>query len=256
LQPEARAVALATARAYLRHTRPHFVGLIAHGSAVKGGAIPGCSDLDLQLYLDPAAFDAEGNLPVDMSLALARDLAAIDPSPYSYIQCYAWPCALPDGYVGPIPGAYAVLAGRLPIPEATAVALRASARRLLAKPDPLPSDLLPSLLTSSPAHIQRRARLSCTDVWPALYAVLALRHDDPIRVWKLPKQEAMALLPPNSALAAAYHPFYAAVRDYYPAQDSPARGLDIIAAGVTCLRAVKDAWRAWRENVGEEQGSR
>ena len=58
LTPEARPIAAAAAAVYMRHTRPWFIGLVAHGSAVKGGFIPGCSDVDLQLYLDDAAFTA------------------------------------------------------------------------------------------------------------------------------------------------------------------------------------------------------
>ena len=39
LVPEAQSIAAAAGEVYLRHTRPWFVGLIAHGSAVKGGFI-------------------------------------------------------------------------------------------------------------------------------------------------------------------------------------------------------------------------
>lgn len=56
LVPEARPIAHAAAGVYLRHAEPWFVGLLAHGSALKGGFIPDCSDIDFQLYLDPAVF--------------------------------------------------------------------------------------------------------------------------------------------------------------------------------------------------------
>jgi hypothetical protein len=245
LVPEARTVARAAAAVYLRQTRPWFVGLIAHGSAIKGGAIPQCSDLDLQLYLEPTAFAPGGSLPVALALAIARDLARIDPSPYAYVQCYAWPCALPADHVGPIPGAYTVLAGRLPVPEASPAALRAGARRLLSKPSLLPSDLSASLLTSGPGRVERRARLICTDVWPVLYALLTLGHDDAVRLWTLPKEEALALLPEASAPGTAIRQFYAALRAYYPAQASPALGLEVVARGVEFLRAAKDWWDEW-----------
>jgi hypothetical protein len=247
LQPEAQSIAQAAAVVYLRQSLPHFVGLIAHGSGLKGGVIPCCSDLDLQLYLDPAAFDAGGRLSFEQSLAIARDLAGINPCPFAYIQCFAWPCSLPEGYVGPIPGAYAVLAGWLPVPEASAVALQAGARRLLDKPNFLPSDLVPSLLDSSPRHIERRARLICTDVWPTLYSMLSLQHDDPICIWNLPKHEAMALLPENSQVGEAIRQFYTALQTYYPAQRSPERGLDVVACGVAFLRAARAWWEEWRK---------
>ncbi|MBI4300529.1 MAG: hypothetical protein HY677_05275, partial [Chloroflexi bacterium] len=116
--PEARPIVEAAARVYLRYLRPWFVGLIAHGSAVKGGFIPGCSDIDLQQYLEDAAFSEDGQLPFELLLALHADLARIDPAPFQYIQCYPFGSRLRDGWVGPIPGAYRLLAGRLPFPEA------------------------------------------------------------------------------------------------------------------------------------------
>jgi hypothetical protein len=55
LVPEAQPIAAAAGEVYLRHTQPWFIGLVAHGSAIKGGFIANCSDIDLQLYLDPGA---------------------------------------------------------------------------------------------------------------------------------------------------------------------------------------------------------
>ncbi len=55
LAADAQPIVQRAAAVHLRHTVPWFVGLIAHGSAVRGGFIPGCSDSDLQLYLDDAA---------------------------------------------------------------------------------------------------------------------------------------------------------------------------------------------------------
>src|SRR5262245_36553510 len=115
LTREARPIVESAAAIYIRHTRPWFVGLIAHGSAVKGGFIPGCSDIDLQLYLDQAAFGEGGQLPIELCFAIHRDLSQIDPAPFQYIQCYALTARLPDGYVGPIPGAYHLIAGALPV---------------------------------------------------------------------------------------------------------------------------------------------
>jgi len=56
LSIEVRPIVQAAAAVYVKHTTPWLVGLIVHGSAVKGGYIPGCSDIDFQLYLDEAAF--------------------------------------------------------------------------------------------------------------------------------------------------------------------------------------------------------
>src|SRR4051812_40016926 len=95
LTPAARPIVEAAAAIYIRHTQPWFVGLIAHGSAVKGGFIPGCSDIDLQLYLEDAAFGEGGQLPIALGLAIHRHLSQIDPAPFQYIQCYALTARLP-----------------------------------------------------------------------------------------------------------------------------------------------------------------
>jgi hypothetical protein len=51
-------------------------------------------------------------------------------------QRQALPLSPWKGYLGPIPGAYHVVAGTLPIPEATEEELRLSARNALEKLDP------------------------------------------------------------------------------------------------------------------------
>jgi len=131
MTPEARPIVEKAAAVYLKHTASWFVGLVIHGSAMKGGFIPGCSDIDLQLYLEDAAFTAQGHLPLKVCLSIQRDLARIDPAPFRYIQCLALSSTLPKDHVGPIPGAYRMVAGRLPVAEATAQQLRDSARKAL-----------------------------------------------------------------------------------------------------------------------------
>ena len=55
--PEAQEIVRAAATAYLRHLGQWCIGMIIHGSALKGGYIPGCSDIDFQIYLETSAFD-------------------------------------------------------------------------------------------------------------------------------------------------------------------------------------------------------
>jgi hypothetical protein len=241
LVPEAQPIAAAAAKVYLRHTRPWFVGLIVHGSALKGGVIPGCSDIDFQLHLESAAFVDNGNLPLTICVAIQSDLAGISPSPFRYIQCFAYPCVLPAGHAGPVPGAYAVLAGRLPVPEATAEELRASARTALTALTPVNPALPAALLDSGEGRLQRRARYICTEVWPALYQVLALQQPDPIAVWNLPKPAAIALLPAETPLGQAIRAFDVAIRAYYPDETTSDGALVVIVRGVEFLRAAK-AW--------------
>lgn len=250
---DARPIVAAAAALYLRYTEPWFVGLLAHGSAVKGGFIPGCSDIDLQLYLDDAAFSEDGQLPFELLLALHADLARIDPAPFQYIQCYPFGSRLRDGWVGPIPGAYRLLAGRLPFPEATADQLRASAQQALAGLRPLQEHLTGALIEHSVGGVAlaRHLRLLCTEVWPTLYHVLSLRERDPLRVWGLPKPAAMGLLPPSEPLGPAIRAFHDALWVHYAGVETTQGALDCIAKGVAFLRAAK-VWFA--ESAGRVSG--
>lgn len=148
--PDARPIVLEAARIYVAHTRSWFIGLLIYGSALKGGVIPGCSDIDLQLFLDDAAFTPTGGLPLELGVAIHRELAAIDPAPFQYLQCYALPPRLraggQSGSLGPIPGAYHLVRGRLPVPEATPAQLRERARQTLARLGPDPGGIANNLL--------------------------------------------------------------------------------------------------------------
>jgi hypothetical protein len=244
LVPEAQPIVSQVAGVYLRRMAPWFVGLLAHGSAVKGGYIPGCSDVDLQLYLADDAFDPRGQLPLSLGLAVRRDLEPIDTAPFRYVQCYARDCRPQAGWVGPIPGAYHLVAGRLPIPEATTAELRASAARALAVLDPFPSHIMGRLLGHGSERLARSLRLLCTQVWPVLYQVLALQAPDAVAVWNLPKDRAIAALPPATPLRREAEAFHRAVWAYYPAEDSLESALTLIEHGVNFLGAAKTWWLA------------
>lgn len=242
LLPEARPIAERAAAAYLKHTAPWFIGLLAHGSAVKGGVIPGCSDLDFQLYLDDAAFSRQGQLSLELAFAIGRDLAGIDLGPFRYIQCYAKRPKPEEGFVGPIPGAYHLIAGRLPVPEATAEQLRESARQALARLNPATAFSLGPLLGPGGVRLARNLRLLCTIVWPVLYQVLTLQQADVLAIWRLPKDKAIDWLPPGSALHGSAASFYQVVRRYYPAEDSLETAFALIKAGAAFLEAAKSWW--------------
>ncbi len=240
LVPEARPVVEKAASVYIHHTRHDFVGLIVHGSALKGGFIPGCSDIDLQLYVMPDAF-VGGHLPFELTVAIHRDLAHIDPAPFRYIQCYAFSTAMPPGWVGPVPGAYHVVAGRLPVPEATAEELHANARRSLAALETVPVYLRDNLLEQGERRLARLVRLICTGVWPALFQLLIVRGADPVATWSLTKQQAIDATFADTPPGAAIRAFYEALHEYYPAEDSVDSALDVLIRGVAFLRAAKAA---------------
>lgn len=242
----AQPIAARAAAVYLKHTAPWFVGLLAHGSAYKGGYIAGCSDIDFQLYLDPAAFTSEGSLPFALLMTIHRDLTLIDPSPFRYVQCYALPCATPPGQTPPVPGAYTLLAGVLPVAEATRTQLCDAARLALARVEPLSRSLASELTSCGGERLQQKTRLLCTDVWPTLYHIATLQYGDPVAVWNLPKQDVIALLPPDTAVGGAIRAFFTAVRDYYPSEATVEGRLAVIARGIEFLSAAQAWWMEQR----------
>lgn len=238
LLPDAQPIVARVAAIYMKHTAPWFIGLLAHGSAVKGGYISNCSDIDFRLYLTDDAFAPDGELPLALGMAIHQELAQIDPTPFRYIQCYAFKDHRRPGWVGPIPGAYHLVAGRIPVPLATADALRESAKHDLAtlQPDAF------NLLGHGGGRLERQVRLHCTQVWPVLYQVVALQQADPIQVWNLPKQAVIALLPIESELGQAIRAYDQAVRTYYPTERSVTDGLKVLKTGMAFLEAAKRWW--------------
>jgi len=242
LVPEAQPIVRAAVEVYLKYLGQWCIGVVAHGSAFKGGYIPGCSDIDLQFYLDASAFTTKGHLPLDVCFALHRDLAEIELFPFQYVQGYALPPIARKGYVGLISGAYHMIWGTLPIAEATEEELEASARKALQNLD-LPLAYIPEgLLQHGGGRLARQVRFLCTDVWPVLYQVLTIQRHDAIGMWRLPKLEAMKLLPAGSPLAQTLQAFYHAICRYYPTEMSVADALSAIENGMAFLQAAKSWW--------------
>jgi len=249
LAPESRPIVQKVAAVYLKHTAPWFVGLVVHGSAVKGGFIPGCSDIDFQLYLEDSAFKSRGHIPLELCISIHRDLSKINPAPFRYIQCTVLSSELPEWFVGPVPGAYHLIVGKLPVAEATTQQLRESARRALEELVPIPTFIIGELLDHGGGRLEAKIRLLCTKVWPTLYHVLTLQQVDATRVWGLPRAQAMKLLPKDTSLSQKIHEFYRAVQTYYPAEESIEHGLAVIESGVDVLETAKSRWDGERSNA-------
>ncbi len=238
LTPEARRVVQAAAAVYLRQAGAHFVGLIVLGSALKGGLIPGSSDLDLKLYLADALFTDEAQLPLALCMAIQRDLSQVDPTPFRYIQCQAVPSTPSPDQIGPVPGTYHLVAGRLSVPEATKEQLRQAAHSSLATLTPVLAFVTDGLLEHGGGRLSATVRLLCTKVWPTLYHVLTLQQQDVFAVWRLPKDRALALVPRDTPLGSAIQAFSIAVHAYYPAEASVEQALAVIEHGIAVLRAA------------------
>ncbi len=248
LVPDARRAALTAAEIYVEHTRPWLIGLIAMGSALKGGYIPGCSDIDLHLFLADSAFEPDGCLPLELGIAIHRDLAKIDPAPFQYIQCHARKSRLSGedelSSIGEIPGTYHVLLGEVPVPDATPEQVRDRAARHLASLLPGPIDIAGNLLEHGGGRFERDVRLLVTKVWPVMYEVLTLQAPNPLEPWSLPKDEAIALLSQNADLGGLIQRFYQTVQEYYADGQSVEVGLGVNREGVEFLQAAK----AWYDN--------
>lgn len=249
--PAARSVVEAAATVYLRHTEQWFLGLLIHGSALKGGFIPGCSDIDLQVYLRSEAFTIYGQLPLEICSAIQRDLARIDPHPFQYIQGYMLSPVPRSDYVGPIPGAYHMLIGQLPVPGASEADLQRSARKKLATIDERIAYYCRGLLEHGSGRLDRLVRYLCTDLWPMLYQLLTIQEQDGLRVWRLPKPAVIALLRQESQLAQTVHTFYQALYRYYPQATSVEDAIRVIEAGIAFFEEA----RVWWLECGEEKRS-
>jgi hypothetical protein len=246
LVPEARAIAAVAARVYWQHTEPWFVGLLVHGSALKGGFIPGCSDIDMQLFLDNNIFDETGNIPLELAAAIQADLAKIDPAPFQYIQCYPMPKAVqadgPKADFILIPGTYHVLAGSVPGREATTKQVRAKALDYMEKLQPGAQASANHLLQHGGGRLERHVRLLCTNVWPTLYSLLVCSATDPLEIWRLPKPQAIERLASGEPAGTQIRAFYASLWRYYGGSQTVEAALELYKSGAAFLYMAKDLY--------------
>jgi hypothetical protein len=241
--PEARPIVQRAAEIYVRHTAPWLIGLTVHGSAIKGDPIAGCSDIDMQLFLDDAAFSEAGGLPLHLCVAIHGELCTIDVAPFREIQCLVFRDSMRNGWLGPPPGTYQVLAGRLPVAEASAEALMQQAVRVLRSPDlarPFYNDML---LQVGRGELERRVRRLCPEIWPVARHLATVQSGDPLRIWRMPRRQLIACLAEDDAPGQALRAFDAALLRYYPSATAALDGLAAIEAGVAFLRAA----RAWAD---------
>jgi hypothetical protein len=208
LIPEAQNVAREVSAIYWQHTQPWFVGLACFGSAVKGGVIPGASDIDFHLYLEDVAFTATNVLRLDIALAIQADLAQINPAPFRYIDGGAETGWLPEGHMGSIPGTYHLIAGRDPIAKATVAQVQAQARWSLARITPLPPFVSEGLLQhgAGRGQLALTVRSLCQVVWPTLYQVCCLRQADAMQVGNFRSRQSLRSSPKMSRWAKRFVP--------------------------------------------------
>lgn len=226
-------------------------GIVLHGSAAKGGSIPGFSDVDLMAFLAAECFDSTGSLPDDAVFAIQE---AIGPLPWReagflYPQAYFYDARrLPDWWTGPAPGAYRVLWGRLPEQaKPTAEGLRESSRHFLREVlSQYISRDLGGFVDAPDDTLPRRVRLLGTRVAPALFALLAHDADDALQVWAQPKTDALDGLEkryPKEEGPALVRSFYEDVASLYGSVFDGGLARKTFRVGIAFLR--------WAERKGQ-----
>jgi hypothetical protein len=164
----------------------NLVGVVGHGSSVKGGWIHHFSDFDFVIFL-------ESSPTPEHYLDLHDALTGIDPGPFAYLQASAFV----DVNVRPhpllVPGALRVWAGRLPDGYLhTNDSLRAEGHAWLKRlPDLIEGDLASWSVAVGYART-RVLRLVMTRLLPALRALLVEAGQEPLDVWVQPITELTA----------------------------------------------------------------
>ncbi|MEX2226844.1 MAG: nucleotidyltransferase domain-containing protein [Dehalococcoidia bacterium] len=238
LVPEAQRPAREAAEACLKSTGDRCIALVAVGSVVKGGFIPGWSDIDILLYLTDDAFD-DGTLHLPLALTIQRSLANVEPAPFQFISCLAVRASDPRAAPPLVHGAYVSLAGIVPSSEATPEELRAQAREWFAAAGPEPGYVGIGLLEHGGGRLPLLVRRLCGEVWRALFHALALT-EDPILAWTLPKPAAVEMLPGETASGRKIRAFYRSLTAYQPHdRDSLDAALRVLTDGLAFLRTLK-----------------
>ncbi|HDX9589831.1 TPA: hypothetical protein ROX98_002844 [Bacillus pseudomycoides] len=155
---------------------------------------------------------------------------------------------LPEGFVGPIPGAYQIVAGRLPVEEETSEQLKESAIKGLHNITAVPK-YFSTLLDHGKERLTRVVRLLSTQVSPTIFHVLSVVNQDAVEVWKMPKNEAIHLLPDEEMKQFAIQFFKCAER-YYPDENLVDDALGMIENGAKFFESV-NLWFAQEMKVSE-----
>lgn len=253
---EARPIVREASQVFYKYLRTWLIGILVHGSAYKGGFIPNCSDIDIQLYLKVEAFDQEGAIPLPLMIAIHRELARITIAPFQYIQAYALPedptmILKNRQWIGPIPGAYHMVFGELPAPEATPEQIIQASQQSLERAAAVPAVISYELFQYGSGKLERRVRLMCCDVWPQLYSLLTLRTRQPLQIWQLSKEEAIKRLPEQEPLGQTIRAFYHSAYAYYTGEQSVEQALQVLEHGVSFLRLVTQ----WSQQAYRERGA-
>ncbi len=253
VQPEARELVSRLTDLCQRQFSSGLRTLVIHGSAAKGGVIPGSSDLDFVMIVEPRLLTAGGELPFERVVEFHAGLARIDPEPFLYLQGNIYPHGSPKG-IGFIPGTYHVALGDRDVPLATSESLVESAHSALARfdPDGYRNDRSNALLNHGEARLFRQVRWMCTDIWPMAFHIATLVDGDGIRTWQHTKHQTVAFLTHDPIVGGPLARWLDAVTRHYASGETTATALEALTAGVAFLDAASRWYGEW--SVAHEQG--
>ncbi len=242
VQPSAKRIVEWIARVYIDHLGDGLVTLVAHGSAVKGGIIPGSSDVDTVAFVRPERLTTHGELPLDIALDLHRNLARIDPAPFRYLQAYVRPTGTMLG-PGFIPGTFHIVTGASDVPIATGEELLDAARKALGELDPgaARAGISHALLNHGEGRLDRQLRWTCTDVWPLMYHVACVYLDDGLAAWQRTKHEVLAILRADPIVGDPLARWFEVVTNHYATGET----LESALAALSAAAAFYDAAARW-----------
>lgn len=180
----------------------NLITIMAKGSTVKGGFIPGLSDVDLHVYLKDEAFEFSDFLKLELGLTLQEKMGKLikkydlDGSP---IQLILLNTSSPkENWAGPIPGTYILLYGD-ECPESAPDKEEILEQDLRNLQDvTYPYGLINSFVDKADDTLPSYVRRLSPAVTPILNRVLSLLTKDPFKAWKMSKSEAIKALEKSS----------------------------------------------------------
>ncbi|MCZ6679563.1 MAG: hypothetical protein O7E52_20215 [Candidatus Poribacteria bacterium] len=173
------------------------VSILTKGSTVKGGFIPGLSDVDLHVYLKDDAFIYSDFLKLELGLSLQEKMYELIRN-YDLgggpIQVICLPVSHQRDWVGPLPETYILLYGdACPDPPPTAEEMLKQDLDSLKNPT-YAYKLINSLSDERTDQLASYVRRLNPAVTPALYRVLSLLTQHPFAVWTMTKFEVLGAL--------------------------------------------------------------
>ena len=175
----------------------NLVAIINKGSTVKGGFIPGLSDVDLHVYLKDAAFAYNDFLKLELGLSMQEKIDEMIRK-YDFgggpIQVIMLNVSKPRDWSAPLPGTYLVLYGDgCPEEPSTAESMLEQDRESLRNPN-YAYGLINSLADKPSESLASYVRRLNPAVTPTFYRVLSVLTRDPLKVWTMTKFEVLEAL--------------------------------------------------------------